>query len=155
MDPAADRIVLVPAIGPEILAALLLLAIGVAGAAVGLVMFRRGRVEALSLSGIFGLVILAALVALFHLPTRLALDRDGVDLGWWLIREHRGWRDIAAVDVARGRLGAWIRVVERPESASALSFLWPPRAGFFIGAPPLEPHQLLMRIEAWRLSARR
>jgi hypothetical protein len=156
MDPAyADRIVLVPGVGPEILAALLLLSIGIAGIAVGILMFRRGRVEALSLTGIFGFVILGALVALLHLPTRLVFDRDGIDLTWWMVREHRGWRELSAIDVANGRLGVWVRWLEQPENASALRFLWPPRAGFFVGTSPVEPHQLVMRIEAWRLGAGR
>ena len=156
MDPAAaDRIVLVSGIGAEILAVLLLLAIGLAGLAVGLVMFRRGRVEALSLAGIFGFVVLAALVALCHLPTRLAIDREGVDLAWWLVQEHRGWNDIAAVDIRPGRLGAWVRLSERRERGSLLSLVWPPRAGCFVAALPMEPHQLAMRIEAWRLAGGR
>jgi hypothetical protein len=152
VDPAnPDRIVLVASVGPEILAALLVLAIGVAGTAVGVIMARRGRVEALSLAGVFGFVILGALFALAHLPTRLSVDRNGVDVALWIFRQQIGWPDVSAVDIRRDRFGTWLRFAERP-GASTLSSIWPPRIGFLIGSPPLEIHQLVMRIDAWRLA---
>jgi hypothetical protein len=152
VDPAnPDRVVLVASVGPEILAALLVLAIGVAGTAVGVIMARRGRVEALSLAGVFGLVILGAIFALAHLPTRLSVDRNGIDVALWIFRQQRGWPEIASVDVRRDRFGTWFRFAERA-GESTLSAIWPPRAGFLIGSPPLEIHQLVMRIDAWRLA---
>ncbi len=152
MDPAnPDRVVLVASVGPETLAALLVLAIGVAGTAVGVIMARRGRVEALSLAGLFGLVILGALFALAHLPTRLSVDRTGIDTALWIFRQHRGWPDISAVDVRRDRIGTWFWFAERA-GESTVSALWPPPAGFLIGSPPLEIRQLMMRIDAWRLA---
>jgi hypothetical protein len=152
VDPAnPDRVVLVASVGPEILAALLVLAIGVAGTAVGVIVARRGRVEALSLAGLFGLVILGALFALAHLPMRLSVDRDGIDVALWVFRQHRGWQEIAAVDVRRNDFGTWFWFAERP-GQSRVSAIWPPRAGFLIGAPPLEIRQLVMRIDAWRLA---
>jgi hypothetical protein len=151
MDPTnADRIVLIASVGPEILAALLVLAVGVAGTGVGVIMARRGRVEALSLAGVFGLVILGAILALAHLPTRLTIDGEGIDVAFWIFRQHRGWSEIAAIDVRRDRFGIWFRFAERSESAA--SSIWPPRAGFFIGSAPVEIHQLVMRVDAWRLA---
>jgi hypothetical protein len=127
VDP--DRLVLVASVGPETLAALLMLAIGVAGAAVGAIMARRGRVEALSLVGLFGLLILGALFALAHLPARLSIDRNGIDVALWGFRQHRGWHDIAAVDVRRDGFGTWLWFAERP-GQSRVPAIWPPRAGF-------------------------
>jgi hypothetical protein len=152
VDPAnPDRLVLVASVGPEILAALLVLAIGIAGAAVGVIMARRGRVEALSLAGVFGLISLGALFALAHLPTRLSIDRNGIDTAFWIFRQHRDWPDIGAVDVRRDRIGTWFWFAERP-GRSTVSAVWPPRAGFLIGSPPLEIRQIVMRIDAWRLA---
>jgi hypothetical protein len=149
VDP--DRLVLVPGVGPETLAALLVLVVGVAGAAVGAIMARRGRVEALSLVGLFGLLILGALFALAHLPARLSIDRNGIDVALWGLRQHRGWHDIAAVDVRRDGFGTWFWFAERP-GQSRVSAFWPPRAGFLIGSPPVEIHQIAIRIDAWRLA---
>ena len=152
MDPAdPDRLVLIASVGPEALVALLLLAIGIAGTAVGVIMQRRGGAEAWSLAGVFGLIVLAALLALAHLPTRLALGRDGIDVAHFMFRQHRGWHDIAAVDVRRDRFGTWFWFTERPGASAGLA-IWPSRAGFLVGALPLEPHQLAMRIDAWRLA---
>ena len=154
MDPTTvDRIVLIGSVGPEIIAALLVLVIALAGTAVGIVMARRGRPEALSLTGGFGFVICAALAALLHLPTRLAVDPHGIDVALWTLRTHHAWADVSNVDLQRGRLGVWLRFTAAGETP--WHDVYPPRAGFLIGAPPGELHQLAMRIEAWRLTARR
>src|SRR5262245_46517247 len=116
-----------------------------------MIMPRRGRPEAWPLDGVFGLIVLAALLALAHLPTRLVLGRDGIDAAFFMFRQHRDWHDIAALDVRRDRFGAWFRFAER-KGASAGWVIWPSRAGFLLGSLPLEPHQLAMRVEAWRLA---
>jgi hypothetical protein len=153
MDPSrADQIVLVVSPGPEHLAALLLLAIGLAGLAVGIAMARRGRLEAWSLAGVFGLVIVCAAVALVHLPTRLVVDRTGVELAFWSLKDRRAWNEIRAVDVRQGRLGLWLRLADGRPDARWIS-LWSPRAGFFAAATVYQQRDLAMRLEAWRLAA--
>jgi hypothetical protein len=156
MEPASatDQIVLVAGPGPELLAVLMVLTVSVAGAAVGLIMARRGKVEAWSLVGIFGLLMLGSVVALAHLPTRLALDRNGVELGFWSLREQRAWSDIAAINVRRGRFGLWVSVTTTGGGPKLLSF-WSKWPGLYAPAASFEPRQIAMRIDAWRLAGGR
>jgi hypothetical protein len=148
----ADRIVLVAGPGPEVLAALLILAIAMAGLAVGILMANRGRAEAWSLVGLFGLLALASMLALTHVPTRLVLDRSGAELAFWMLGDRRSWNDIAAVNVRRGHFGAWISFTGSGRERRVLS-LWSRWPGLFVPDAAIEPHEIAMRIEAWRLAS--
>lgn len=155
MEPAADSIVLIAGPGPEVLAALLALAVAAIGALVGVMMARRGRLEAWSLVGVFGLLALGAALVLAYVPTRLVLDRNGVALAFWALRDQRNWTEITGATFRRGApLGTWVSFVgpgERPLRA-ALWARWP---GLLVPGTNLDARQIAMRIEAWRLAARR
>ena len=130
-----------------------LLATAIAGLAVGVMMARRGRAEAWSLAGVFGLLILGSVVALWHLPTRLVLDARGVDVAFWGLGSQRDWSDVQAVQFRGGRFGTWVRIGLEPHARTSWFSVWSPRAGYYAG-DPVEARQLTMRIEAWKLGRR-
>ncbi|MGD9846115.1 MAG: hypothetical protein AB7O60_13690 [Variibacter sp.] len=150
-----ERIVLVAGPGLEILAAILLLVVGVAGLAVSVVLVRRGRAEAWPVAVLFMLLALFALVVLWHLPTRLAVGRDGIDVGLWFCRGHRDWKEVEAFGVTKNRLGLWVAVAQRGKAGAVPLSVWAPRLGFFIADAPVSAERLTAQVAAWRASAER
>jgi hypothetical protein len=153
MQPTTDSIVLIAGPGPEAAAPLLVIAIGLVGVLVGVMTARRGRVEGWSLLGIFGLLILGAGLAAAHMPTRLVLDRSGVELAFWGLEDRRAWPEVGAVSVRDGRFGTWVSFA-RPGGQPPLSLLWSRWPGLFVRDAEVEPRQVAMRIEAWRLAVK-
>jgi hypothetical protein len=156
MEPgaASDSIVLIAGPGLEVLSALSVLMVAIVGAAVGVEMARRGRVEAWSLVGVFGLVILGAVLVLTHVPTRLVLDRTGAHIAFWVLRDQRPWSEIDALTVRHGRFGLWVSASMRNTDGRVFS-LWSRWPGLFVPESTVEPRQIAMRIDAWRLGNRR
>jgi hypothetical protein len=148
-----DRIVLVAGPGPEILAVVLLLAVGVAGFAVSVILLQRKRGEAWSLAVLFAVLSLFALVALWHVPTGFAVDRKGVDVGFWLFSSHRDWKEVQAFGISKSRLGLWVVVSQRSASGGMPVSIWAPRFGYFIGGAPIEAGELATKVTAWRTAA--
>ncbi len=150
MEISADQVVLTSAPGPEHLVALLVLFIALLGALVSVSMARRGRVEGWSMVGLFGLLIVVSLFALVHMPTRLAFDRAGAEVAYGPLHSRRAWADLAKIDVERRWGGLMLRFTPRTESGKLPPWSgWP---GLFVPALPLEPRQITMRIEEWKLS---
>jgi hypothetical protein len=152
---STDRIVLVAGPGPEILAAVLLLAVGLAGFAVSVILLRRGRNEAWSLAALFALLSVFSAVVLWHLPTRFAVGRDGVDVSFWLLSGHRDWNEIEAFGVTKSKLGLWLVVSQRSVKGERPFSLWAPRMGYFAGGVPVEAGELATKVTAWRAAAKR
>ncbi|MGE0752746.1 MAG: hypothetical protein AB7K64_19405 [Variibacter sp.] len=148
-----DRIVLVAGPGPEILAAVLLLAVGVAGFAVSVILLQRKRGEAWPLAVLFAILALFALVALWHVPTGFAVDRKGVDVGFWLFSSHRDWKEVQAFGIGKSKLGLWVVVSQRSSRGGLPISLWAPRFGYFIGGAPIEAGDLATKVTAWRMAA--
>jgi hypothetical protein len=153
MHETADSIVLIAEPAPEATVVVLILAIALIGVLVGVMTARRGRVEGWSLVGVFGLVVLGAALALAHMPTRLVLDRDGIELDFWGMSDRRAWPQVAGVNVRRGPLGTWVAFTQ-PGGTPPLSLLWSRWPGLFVPDATIEPRQVAMRIEAWRLAVK-
>jgi hypothetical protein len=150
---STDRIVLVAGPGPEVLAAILLIAVGLAGFAVTVFLLRRGRAEAWPLTGLFGLLSLFSFALLWHLPTRLSVDRNGVDVRLWFLSGHRDWKDVQVFGVTRNSLGLWIVVSQRSQAGALPISVWAPRLGFFVANSPVEPGRLVDQVATWRVNA--
>jgi hypothetical protein len=149
MDLATDRLVLIAEPGVEVLVALLLLLIGLLAAFVSTVMALRGRVEGWSLVGVFGLVAIGAVVMLAHMPTRLVFDRQGAEVAYWHWQSRRAWPEFSTVNIQRGWGGLFVRFTPRDGAGRILPWSqWP---GLFVRETPLEPRQVSMRIDAWRM----
>lgn len=153
MQHSADSIVLIAGPGPEAAAPLLVLGVALVGALVGVMTARRGRVEGWSLLGIFGLLMLCAALAAAHMPTRLVLDRGGVELAFWGLKDRRAWSEVGAVSLRDSSFGTWVSFT-RPGGKPPLSLLWSRWPGLFVRDADVEPRQLAMRIEAWRLAVK-
>ena len=153
---AADRLVLVAGPGPELIGAILLLSIGFAGLAVGALLLRRGQIAALALIGLFGLVIVAAVVILAVVPARVVVDRAGIEVRIGPFHELRAWAELGDVAVRRGPFGAWLFLQDRVgDPALAATRRLPSRLRLCLGATAFEPRQIEMRIAAWRVAAAR
>jgi hypothetical protein len=152
---STDRIVLVAGPGLEILAAILLIVVGVAGLAVSVVLVRRGRAEAWPLTVLFALLSLFALAVLWHLPTRLVVDRNGIDVRLWFCSGHRDWKEVEAFGVTKNRLGLWVAIAQRSKAGTVPFSVWAPRLGFFIARSPVSAERLTDQVAAWRIAAGR
>jgi hypothetical protein len=151
---AAERIVLIAGPGPEVLAALLVLMVALMGALVGIMMARRGRVEAWSLVGVFGLVVLGAAMALAYVPTRLALDRNGIALSFWSLHDRRDWQEVSAAVFRRGPLGTWVAFAG-PDGRPLRAALWARWPGLLVPDASVDGRQIALQIETWRLAGKR
>ena len=153
MQPSADSIVFIAGPGSEAAAPLLVLGVAFVGMLVGAMAVRRGRVEGWSLLGIFGLLMLGAALAVAHMPTRLVLDRGGVELAFWGLKDRRAWSEIGAVNVRDRRFGTWVSFA-RTSAPHPRSLLWSRWPGLFVRDAAVEPRQVAMQVEAWRLAVK-
>jgi hypothetical protein len=115
-------------------------------------MARRGRVEAWSLVGLFGLVALASALTASRIPTRLVLDRTGMTVAVWPLRAHRAWRDISELSFQESAAGTWMRFRDRHRPrVLTLGARWP---GLLVpSAAAGHDRRLQMQVEAWRVAA--
>ena len=152
----AERFVLVAGTPPETLAGLVVLAVGLAGAALGIIMAWWDQRGALRLFFAFSAVIACALYVLAHVPTRLTIDRAGLNVDFGPYAEHWAWGEVGDIAIRRGPLGATLAFTDLRRHASSGAPPWiSGRAWLYVGAVEPEPRLIEMQIATWRVATER
>ena len=134
-------------------AALVLLAIGIGGTALGVLMIWRGQLRALALVALFPLLGAAAGWALLHVPTRLVVGGVGIEVTLGVLNDRWGWSEIDTVTLEDGPLGPSIAFIDRREARPAPARLTGRRQRFHLGSIEIDLSDVSTRIGAWRLAA--
>lgn len=150
----SDRLVLVAAPGAGSLLGLVLLAVGVGGVTFAAMMAGRMRMWTWWPVAPFGALALCALAIFASVPSRLVLDRRGIEATIGLFREHWAWGSVSSFRISRGVLGAWISFEDHLIEASG-TWNGRRRTVYFLDPLAIEPRLVEARAKAWQLSASR